>query len=610
MTLDADTRRNLELVEPLFDRGKSLFDVLNQTSTRMGARLLKRWLLEPLLSLEACEQRLGAVESLVNDPASREQLREQLAGLYDLERLTGRVTARTASPRDLVALKLSLQRLPALEALLEPLTSVSDLLALLKSALGEFGPLVEALEKALVEEPPLLITEGGLIKPAYSTELDELRVKSRNAKQWIAELQVRERERTGITTLKVGFNSVFGYYIEITNANRDRVPEDYHRKQTLANAERYITPELKEYEELVLHATERINALEQQLFTDLRELAASEGGALIETARALAGLDVLACFAQNAAERHYIRPALDEGDEIFVKAGRHPVVELTLEAPFVPNDVRLDNEEQQLLILTGPNMAGKSTYLRQVALLVLMAQVGSFVPAQEARIGLVDRIFTRIGARDDLASGRSTFMVEMTETANLLNNATSKSLVVLDEVGRGTSTFDGVALAWAVCEFLHGKNGEGVKTLFATHYHHLNELENLLPRARNYRVEVDERGDSIVFLRNIVAGATDRSYGLQVARLAGLPQEVIERAKHVLWTLEQEHAAPEPSLAAAKEIQLPAQLVLFDVAPDVIGEEVLKLDLDAMTPIEALNTLNQLKQKARRKQAEEKKGGA
>ncbi len=605
MLLDADTRRNLELVEPLFERGTSLYDLLAQTKTRMGARLLKRWLLEPLRVVEAINERLEAVQALHDSPAL-EALRQALGEVYDLERLTARLAARKASPRDLVALRLSLERLPEVQSLLAQFPP-AELLKRLSEQLLTLEEVAERIKHALVDEPPVVISEGGLIRPGYSAELDELREKSTNAKQWIADLQAKERQRTGIKNLKIGYNSVFGYYLEVTKANLAQVPEDYIRKQTLTNAERFITPELKEFEEVVLKASERLEALEERLFLELREDLAAYSPQLVQTARAVAQLDVLSTFARLALERRYVKPVVDASEVLEIKAGRHPVVEATQEAPFVPNDVYLDSENQQLLILTGPNMAGKSTYLRQVALIVLMAQVGCFVPADSARIGVIDRIFTRIGARDDLASGRSTFMVEMTETANLLNNATPRSLVVLDEVGRGTSTFDGLALAWAVCEYLHNKDGKGVKTLFATHYHHLNELEKILPRARNYRIEVQEKGDDIVFLRRITPGATDRSYGLQVARLAGLPQEVIERAKQVLWTLEQEQAIPDlgPSAEAVRRVEAPTQLVLFELAPDDISQELLSLDLDAMTPLEALNTLNELKQKAHKKRADD-----
>ncbi|MBN1457945.1 MAG: DNA mismatch repair protein MutS, partial [Armatimonadetes bacterium] len=470
--------------------------------------------------------------------------------------------------------------------------------------------LCELLTRAVAEEPPATLREGGVIRAGYSTELDELREARAQGRDWIAGLQERERERTEIKSLKVGFNQVFGYYIEVTRPNLAQVPDEYQRRQTMRNAERFITPELKEYESKVLGAEERMLAMEEQLFQELRAKVAGEAGRVQRTSDIVAQADVLASLAEVAGRNGYVRPEITEGDEIEIRAGRHPVVERALtEERFVPNDAHVNCSEEQILIITGPNMAGKSTYLRQVALIVLMAQMGSFVPAESARVGLVDRIFSRVGASDDLATGQSTFMVEMTETANILRHATRRSLIILDEIGRGTSTFDGLSIAWSVVEYLHNAPRLGAKTLFATHYHHLNELAETLPRVRNYRVGVKERGDQIVFLRQIVPGGTDRSYGIQVARLAGLPPDVIERAKQVLWSLEErDHigAPPRPSVspeAAFSGTVPPNQLALFAGGRDRLVEEVRRMKLDEMTPLDALKRLAELQRRAREQSA-------
>ena len=604
MILDAATRRNLELVASLRDgsRTNSLLWLLDDTSTTMGARALRRWLLAPLLSVEAITARLEAVDAFLADDLYRAEVRAALHQLHDLERVTSRAATGTAHARDLAGLRDSLASLPGIKALL---AQGPEPLGLLAERLDTLDELAATLTAALEDHPPLSLREGGLIRAGYHADLDALRQASREGKEWISSLEQRERERTGIKSLRVAFNQVFGYYLEVTRPHLDQVPADYIRKQTMANAERFITPELKEFEALVLGAEEKIVDLEYTLLVALRNQVAEQAGRIQDTARSLAETDVLATFAEVSRRYHYCRPQVDESDVIQIQDGRHPVVEQTLtEERFVPNDVQLDCSQYQLLIITGPNMAGKSTYLRQVALCVLMAQVGCYAPAAQARIGLVDRIFTRVGASDDLATGQSTFMVEMNETANILHNATRRSLVILDEIGRGTSTFDGLSIAWAVAEFLHNHPRMGAKTLFATHYHHLNELEKTLPRCRNYRVAVKEEGERIVFLRKIVAGGTDRSYGIQVARLAGLPPAVIERAKEVLWSLEQSDSIGKPGkrLPPARPLAPPpSQLGLFpgDQGPDPLVEELRDLPLDQLTPLQALNKLAELQARAR-----------
>jgi len=605
MVVDATTRRNLELFASLRTgaREHTLLWVLDATLTPMGARLLRQWMSAPLLDARAIGERHDAVECFWQDANLRERVRDELRQIRDLERLAGRAAAGVAGPRDLAALRDSLRRLPEL---MQTLTASGQ--PPLQHLVADFDPLAdlrELLAAALEDSPPPSLREGGIIRTGYSQELDEVREARARGKEWIAGLEERERKRTGIKSLKVGYNQVFGYYIEVTRPNLPLAPEDYQRRQTMRNAERFITPELKEYESKVLGAEERILALEQDLFSQVRSRVAAESARLQRAAATVARADVLSALAEIAARNRYVRPAMAEGDRIEIEGGRHPVVELTLqEERFVPNDAFLDCAGNQLLIITGPNMAGKSTYLRQVALIVLMAQMGSFVPAESATIGLVDRIFTRVGASDDLATGQSTFMVEMTETAHILHNASKRSLIVLDEIGRGTSTFDGLSIAWSVAEHIHNAPHLGAKTLFATHYHQLNELADLLPRVKNYRIAVKERGDQIVFLRQIVPGGTDRSYGIQVARLAGIPAEVLERAKHVLWALEQRNnlgtaeagmGAPAPRPAPPAE-----QLALFEGAPSALVEELGKLDVDQLTPIEALNKLAELKRRARR----------
>lgn len=594
MVLDAAARRNLELTQSMFDavRSKSLLQIVDRTVTPVGARLLRRWLDQPLLDVDAINTRLEAVEEFHGNLMMRTRTRETLGGIYDLERLTSRTVAGTANARDLIALRNSLRCLPELQESLSG--SRNDTIQALSKSLGSLDHVAQLVTEAIIEEPPITLREGGLIKPGFNEELDTLRSASKDGKEWIAALETKERERTGIKSLKVGYNSVFGYYIEVSKANLSLVPEDYIRKQTMVNGERFITPELKEYEAMVLGAEEKSTQLEYDIFCQVREQVAAEAEKLIAAARAVAQIDVLCALAEVAAANRYARPEVNTGTEVKITNGRHPVVErLQTDELFVPNDCHLDCSEDQLLIITGPNMAGKSTYLRQVALIVLMAQIGSFVPAESAQIGIVDRIFTRVGARDELYSGQSTFMVEMNETANIVNNATDRSLIILDEIGRGTSTFDGLSIAWAVAECI---KHIGAKTLFATHYHQLNDLADMFPGIKNYRIAVKEDGERIVWLRKIMPGGTDRSYGIHVARLAGLPQEVIERAQEVLWQLESNGAtkglvSPDAKIPTKTE---KLQLTLFEAENHPVIEEIGKLDVSTMTPIEALTKLYEL----------------
>ena len=600
MVLDAPTRRNLELTRAIRTGGRegTVLSLVDRTVTPMGARLCRQWLLQPLLDVAQIERRLGAVEAFVSDQALSQTVAEELKGVYDLERLISRTAAGTANARDLRALAASLRRLPAIAEALA--TAQAPLLQELTASLDTLQDVADLIESTIVEDPPASLQEGGLIRRGHSADLDELRGLSGAGKEWIARLEATERERTGIKSLKVGYNQVFGYYIEVSKPNLSLVPDDYIRKQTLTNAERFITPDLKEQEAKVLGAEEKIVALEYELFCGIREQVGQQAPRVLQTARAIAQVDVLRGFAAVAVDYGYLRPTLNDGDEVRIVQGRHPVVERALtDQLFVPNDCALDCAAARMLIVTGPNMAGKSTYLRQVALIVLLAQMGSFVPARSADIGVVDRIFTRVGAMDDLASGQSTFMVEMTETANILHNASGKSLIILDEIGRGTSTFDGLSIAWAVAEFICRRIG--AKTLFATHYHHLNELAEIIPGVRNVRVAVKEEGDQVTFLHRIVEGGTDRSYGVQVARLAGLPREVIERALEVLYSLESESTAVAPKPEAARGIGPPVQLQLFEAAPDPLIEALRKLDLDTMTPLEALQWLSRARDDVERR---------
>lgn len=599
MVLDDFTRRNLELTETMHDGGRrgSLLGVMDRTVTAMGARKLRHWITHPLLDLKAITARHTAVAELVRNSLCRDDLRRTLNDVYDLERLNGRIAMATGNAKDLAALRVSLEKLPQLFDLLEQVES--PLLKDLRAELDLLPDLVDLISAAIVDDPPFVMREGGLIRSGFHPELDELRSISREGKGWIARLEQEEKQRTGISTLKVRYNRVFGYYIEVTRSNLERVPEDYQRKQTLANAERFITPTLKEYEEKVLGAEDQVVEIEYDLFQQVRRQVALQGQRIQATADRIAVLDVLAGLADLAHERNYCCPLIDESTELLIEEGRHPVIEtMNLGERFVANDVQMDTHENQIHIITGPNMAGKSTFMRQVALLVLMAQMGSLVPAKSAKIGIVDRIFTRVGASDNLARGQSTFMVEMTEAANILNHATPRSLIVLDEIGRGTSTFDGVSIAWAVAEYLHDNSKVAAKTLFATHYHELTELADTRERVRNYNVAVKEWNDQIIFLRRIVRGGASHSYGIQVARLAGLPAAVIDRAKEVLRNLESgEYEAGAPRLArskrAGKSVVTP-QLGLFE-QPDPIRTRLEALDVSVLTPLEALNLLDELK---------------
>jgi len=600
LVLDAVTVRNLELIEPLFagtDAGVTLFRSIDCAATPMGKRLLRSWLLRPSLDLAEIKGRLDAVQAGVNDLMVREELRRALDGVLDLERLLSRVTLETANPRDVLALAASLAKIPAVKAAVERLPA--ERLNTLHAALDELGDLRERIEKTIVPEPPLSFADGGVIASGVDHELDELRELSRNSKQVLAQIEQRERGRTGIGSLKVKFNSIFGYYIEVSKANLHLVPQDYDRKQTLVGAERFTTPELKEYEAKILDAQEKIVEIERRLFTGLRTTIAAEAKRIRQTALALAEVDVLASLAHIAALRNYCRPqfveSADAGDLEIIE-GRHPVIELQEMAGgterFVPNDLYLNSTTHTIMLLTGPNMGGKSTYLRQAALIVILAQMGSFVPARSARLGVVDRVFTRIGASDNLARGRSTFMVEMTETAAILHTATPRSLILLDEVGRGTATYDGLAIAWAAIEYLHAR--VRAKTLFATHYFELTELAELLSGVKNYHVSVKETGGGIVFLRKVEPGAADRSYGIEVAKLAGLPNEVIKRAREVLAEHESvEHVATGHLSPGAQPP--PAQLTIFTPLSQPVLEKLREVDLNRLTPLEALNLLSDLK---------------
>jgi DNA mismatch repair protein MutS len=604
MMLDASTRRNLEIAASMIGgrREGTLLSIVDRTLTPMGGRTLSSWLFRPLRQIKPIRERSDGVEELVAEKEMRRQIASLFKGMGDSERLIARVATGKAGPRDIVALKAGLKKIPPLRQILTD-TRAEKLIGIL-NALAPCEPAVEAVEKALMDDPPVAVSDGGVIRDGYNKELDELRSIAFSGKDWIAKLQKTERERTGISSLKVGYNQIFGYYIEVTNPHLAKIPKDYIRKQTLVNAERFITPELKDMEDKILHAEEKLVELESRLFDELRKSVAEFSAPVQQNSRLIGELDALLSLAEIADEHRYVKPEIHEGNEIEIEEGRHPVVERLLPPgqPFIPNDVKLDNEENQVLIITGPNMAGKSTFIRQVGLIALMAQIGSFVPAKKARIGLVDRIFTRVGAQDNVAGGESTFLVEMNETANILNNATPKSLVLLDEIGRGTSTFDGLSIAWAVAEYLHNHPTIQAKTLFATHYHELTELALILPRVKNFNVAVREWGDHIVFLRKIVPGGCDHSYGIQVARLAGLPGEVIHRAKEILRNLEANELTPNqtPKLAAGGEgkwmvAQSPPQLDIFAGKESLLVEALQKLDVNSLTPLEALQKLDELK---------------
>lgn len=600
LALDPATRRNLEITASMAEgkRSGSLLGCLDRTGTAMGARRLKQWLSYPLVEVEPVRVRLDAVEELLDTPGMREDLATQLKKIADLERLNGRIGMASAGGRDLRSMHDSLVHLPTLLKQLAPMNSA--LLTSLQATIDPLADILELVERGINETPPFSLREGGIIASGYNAELDELRSISSEGKGFIARLEAQERSRTGISTLKIRYNRVFGYSIEITKSNLVNVPADYVRRQTLANAERFVTEELKNYEEKVLGAEERICDLEYTLFQEIREQVAAQSGRIARTADALATLDVLISLAQVASERNYCKPLVDESVTIEISEGRHPVIEsMKLGERFVPNDTLLDGDCNQLLMITGPNMAGKSTYMRQVALICLMAQAGSFVPATSARIGIADRIFTRVGAGDNLARGQSTFMLEMMETASILKSATPKSLIVMDEIGRGTSTFDGVSIAWAVAEYIHDTPACRARTLFATHYHELTELATTRERIKNYTVAVREWNDQVIFLRTIIPGGASHSYGIQVARLAGMPSDVVERAKEILQNLENgEFEEGAPRLAKSRKSQSKQDLrqySLFEASEDLLRQRLKKLSISTLTPLEALNLLDELK---------------
>ena len=612
MLLDSSTRRNLELCETLREKQKkgSLLWVLDKTKTAMGARTLRKYIEQPLIDRAMIERRLGAVEELKNNAISREEIREYLSPVYDLERLVGKIAYKSANPRDLIAFQSSLAMLPHIKCILQDMRS--PLLVEIRESLDTLEDLCSLVSDAICEEPPLAMKEGGIIREGYNEEVDRLRSAKTEGKNWLAKLEEEEREKTGIKNLRIRYNKVFGYYLEVTNSFKNLVPDYYTRKQTLANAERYIIPRLKELEDTILGAEDKLYALEYQLYCEIRDKIGAEIPRIQSTAKAVAQIDVFASLALVAERNNYVKPKLNDKGQIQIKDGRHPVVERMIPNDmFIANDTCLDDKKNRISIITGPNMAGKSTYMRQTALIVLMAQIGSFVPASSANIGIVDRIFTRVGASDDLASGQSTFMVEMTEVANILRNATRHSLLILDEIGRGTSTFDGLSIAWAVVEHISNTRLLGAKTLFATHYHELTELEGKIDNVNNYCIAVKEKGDDIVFLRKIVKGGADKSYGIQVAKLAGVPDSVIERAKEIVEELLNVDITTrirdiavgshghEGKGKAKKydEVDL-AQMSLFDtVKDDDVLEELKNLDVSNLTPIEALNTLYQLQNK-------------
>lgn len=602
MILDHSTKRNLEITYTMQEgvREGSLISILDKTETAMGGRLLKKWVSAPLRNLEPILKRQESVEELFIEKKYRKDIIEHLKEIGDLERLISRVSTGRATPRELIAIKSSLKKIPVLKSILSNF-KVSTLRHI-ETSLEPLLNLIEKIEEAIVDNPPNQITDGGIIKSGFSAELDELRDIAIHGKEWIANLQKSEREKTGISSLKVNFNKVFGYYIDISNAHKNKIPENYIRKQTLVNSERYITPELKTYEDKILNAEEKINDLEYQLFNEVRSIVAQETETIQNNAKLIAMLDCFVSFAECAAQYKYVKPDLSLDNEIDIKDCRHPVVERILPPgeKFTPNNCKLNNTDHQIIILTGPNMAGKSVYLRQVGLIVLLAQIGSFVPAKEARIGIVDRIFTRVGASDNITAGESTFLVEMQEAANILNNATSKSLVLLDEIGRGTSTFDGISIAWALTEYLHENPEVAAKTLFATHYHELNEMADLFPKIRNYKVEVREYDDKVIFLHKVNPGRADHSYGIQVAQMAGLPLFVTNRAKEVLNNLESKELTPyEIKKERLKKLKQENdnQIGLFEFRDDKLRSELDNIEINNLTPIEALNKLSEIKKK-------------
>ena len=597
MALDINARRNLELTEKLRDKSKkgTLLWVLDKTATSMGGRLLRRWISDPLIDVTEINDRLEAVEELKDDVILIGDLEEALKGVYDIERLAGKISYGSANARDLNSLKASSSKLPQIKNLIS--NSKSHMLKALYEELDSLDDIYALIDKAVVEDPPILITEGGIIKMGYNQEIDELKKAMTDGKTWLVELEAREREKTGIKGLKVGYNKVFGYYIEVTKSNLSMVPDNYIRKQTLTGGERYITEELKELESKVLGAEEKVVSLEYNEFVKIREYIKNQILRLQKSAMAITKQDVLCSFATVAEDLNYCKPIVDNSGVIEIKDGRHPVIEKMLPSgSFVSNDTYMDKEDNRLSIITGPNMAGKSTYMRQVALITLMAQIGSFVPAQEAHIGVVDKIFTRVGASDDLSMGQSTFMVEMMEVANILKEATANSLIVLDEIGRGTSTYDGLSIAWAVAEYIADKQKCGAKTLFATHYHELTQLENTLEGVKNYSIAVKEKGEDIIFLRKIVSGGTDESYGVHVARLAGVPKQVTSRANEILKTIERKNILSNKNIEKENKKQVAGQLDLYNFKLAEIAHELDKVNVNELTPIDALNTLVKIKE--------------
>ena len=611
MLLDSSTRRNLELTETLREKQKtgSLLGILDRTKTAMGGRLLRKYIEQPLIDKEKMERRLDAVEMLCKKSVDRDELREYLNAIYDLERLLGKVSYKTANPRDLIALRNSLAMLPSIKTVLSDFTA--ELLSEIDEHMDALEDIYHLIDDSIIEEPPISIREGGMIKEGFSETIDSLRMAKTDGKNWLAALEEEDRERTGIKNLRIKYNKVFGYYFEVTNSYQNLVPEDYIRKQTLANAERYTTPRLKELEDSILNAEDKLSTLEYDLFCEIRDSIAAQMERIQRTARAVARLDVFTSLSYVAERNQYVRPSLNEKGIIDIKDGRHPVVERMISNDmFIANDTYLDNQKRCIAVITGPNMAGKSTYMRQTALIVLMAQIGSFVPAKSANIGIVDRIFTRVGASDDLSSGQSTFMVEMNEVANILRNATVNSLLILDEIGRGTSTFDGLSIAWAVIEHISNRKILGAKTLFATHYHELTELEDKMDNVNNYCIAVKEKGDDIVFLRKIVKGGTDKSYGIQVAKLAGVPDMVIDRAKEIVEQLSDNDIIEKVQNIEVNNIKgerhKPVkydevdleQMSLFDTVKDEdIIKELQEIDVGNLTPVDALNTLYRLQNK-------------
>ncbi len=597
MDLDVNTRRNLEITETMRDKVKkgSLLWVLDNTQTSMGARLLKQWVEKPLINPIEINKRLYSVKELTDNVMLRDEMAAVLSGTYDISRIISRISIGTVTPRDLIALKMTLLKLPELEYTLSSVKS--PMLSEMRKDFDLLEDVAGFLERAINDEPPALLRDGNVIKEGFNEEIDKLRIAMRDGKKWLAAVESEEREKTGIAKLKVGFNKVFGYYIEVTNSFKKDVPDYYIRKQTLANAERYITPKLKEIENTILGASERVLVLESHIFEQVRQTIEKEIERLKRTADIIAKTDVLLSLAQTAYKNNFTMPEISDNGKIEIIDGRHPVVEkMSRKTMFVPNDTHMNTDEDRMIIITGPNMAGKSTYMRQVALITLMAQIGSFVPASSAKIGIVDKIFTRVGASDDIASGQSTFMLEMNEVSHILKNATSKSLIILDEIGRGTSTFDGLSIAWAVVEYIHNKHKIGAKTLFATHYHELTELEEELEGVKNYRIAVKKRGDDITFLRKIVRGGADDSYGIEVAALAGVPKEVINGAKKILKKIENDEIVVEHKEKTDEPIN---QIGFGDGIANAIADELKTMDVTTFTPIEAMNKLFELSQKAK-----------